>query len=199
MKKQVLLGTTNQAKVNIIREDLESLPIELLSLKDLNINVDVKEDGQSPEENAEKKAKAYFAASDIPTLAINAGLYIEKFSEEKQPRIFVRRIEGTDREVTDEQVLDYYIKELEKVGGESKGFFWVVFVLVVSNEKVFSQSYSLDLTLSSRRSDVLIPGAPLSSLSIDPVTGRYFSEMPYNKRPDSKWIFEFMKQHLETL
>ena len=58
MKKRVLLGTTNQAKTNIIREAVQSLPLDILSLSDLNIDIEVTEDGDSPEENAEKKARS---------------------------------------------------------------------------------------------------------------------------------------------
>jgi inosine/xanthosine triphosphate pyrophosphatase family protein len=70
VKKLVLLGTKNQAKINIVQEALESLPIEILSLRALHIDIDVREDGKSTEENAEKKAKAYYAKSGISTLAI---------------------------------------------------------------------------------------------------------------------------------
>ena len=106
-----MLGTTNQAKMNIVQAALESLPIEVLSLGDLNIHIDVREDGQSTEENAEKKVRAYFAEAHVPTLAIDGGLHIEKFPEDRQPGIFVRRISGFDGDATDEDVLDYYVRE----------------------------------------------------------------------------------------
>ena len=56
--KHLLLGTTNPAKVNFVRTYLASLPIKVLSLKDLNIDLDVAEEGASPEENARIKAQA---------------------------------------------------------------------------------------------------------------------------------------------
>jgi 8-oxo-dGTP diphosphatase len=199
MKKQLLLGTTNQAKIKHIQELFEFVPIQILSLKDLNIDVNVREDGKSPEENAEKKAKAYFAQSCIPTLAIDAGLHIGKFPDEKQPGIFVRRIYGADRDVTDEQVLDYYARELDQVGGESPGTWKVSVVLVTATGKVFSRSAPVEITLTSKRSNVLIPGAPISSLSVDPATGRYYSEMTFRERPGFEWVVEFMEQHLGEL
>jgi len=55
MKKQILLGTTNQAKINHFRAYLAALPIEILSPGDLGIATDVEEDGKTPEENAEIK------------------------------------------------------------------------------------------------------------------------------------------------
>jgi len=73
MRKQILLGTTNQAKLDIVRTAVEFLPIEVLTLDDLGIDVDVREDGRSTEENAEKKARAYFAEAHIATLATDGG------------------------------------------------------------------------------------------------------------------------------
>jgi inosine/xanthosine triphosphate pyrophosphatase family protein len=119
MKKQILLGTKNQAKINIVQAALKSLAIEILTLRDLNINIDVREEGQSTEQNAEKKARAYFAESNVPTVAIDGGLRVEKFPEEKQPGVSIRRIHGIDRDATDDEVLACYVSELDKVGGEN--------------------------------------------------------------------------------
>lgn len=199
MKKQVLFGTTNQEKLDLFRQLLEPLPVEILSPGDLNIHIDVKEDGKSPEENAEKKARAYFAASNMPTLAIDAGLHIQKFPDEKQPGVYVRRIYGNDQDIPDKVVLDYYTGELEKVGGESVGTWNVSIVLMISTNKIFAQSYSLETVFTSKASDISIPGAPLSSLMTDTATGKYYSEMTYRERPDAKWYFEFVKQHIEEL
>jgi hypothetical protein len=43
------------------------------------------------------------------------------------------------------------------------------------------------------------PGAPLDALTVDPATGRYFSEMPWQERPDARWVFEFVSRHLDEL
>jgi XTP/dITP diphosphohydrolase len=195
----VLFGTTNQAKVDHLRELLESLPIEILSARDLGIEIDVREDGRSPEENAAIKARAYFARSSIPTLATDAGLYIEGLPDEKQPGMFIRRIHGSDQRVTDDEALEYYVTELDRVGGESTGIWRIAIVLVISPDKAFSQSASLETQLTSRGSDVRIPGAPLSSLTFDPTTRRYYSEMSYKERPGFQWMLEFMQRHLDEL
>lgn len=199
MKKRVLLGTKNQAKINIVQEALESLPIEILSLRALHIDIDVREDGKSTEENAEKKAKAYYAKSGISTLAIDGGLDVEKFPDEKQPGVFVRRIGGTDRDVTDEEILDYYVRELERVGGESIGIWRGSIALVTSDAKVFSQTFSFKTILTSEKRGPLTPGAPLNSLMIDPVTRKHYSEMNSGERPDFEWILGFVKQHFDEL
>ncbi len=199
MKKQIFFGTINQAKLDYFRELLQPLSVEIVSPRDLDIDLDVKEDGESAQENAEKKARAYFAESNVPTLAIDGGLCIERFPEEKQPGLLVRRIHGTERDASDQEILDHYVNELHKVGGESAGTWNVSIVLMVSEERMFSASYSLRTIFSAEARGAVTPGAPLNSLMIDPLSGKYYSEMAWKERPDSKSIFEFVKQHLEEL
>jgi len=197
--KRILFGTRNQVKLDLFRDILATLPVEILSPQDLSIDIEVKEDGSSPEENAEKKARAYFAASRMPTLAIDAGLHIAKFPYEKQPGVFVRRICGRDENVSDEMVLEYYRRELEKVGGQSPGTWFVCITLMTTPDRLFSQAYSFEMVFTSKPSLVLITGAPLSSLVVNPATGEYRSEMAYEEWPDAKWYVEFVRQHLKEL
>ncbi len=199
LEKRLLLGTTNPAKVDSIRTALSSLPIKVLTLGDLNLKIEVKEDGLSTEKNAEMKARAYFAAARIPTLAIDGGLHIEKFPAEKQPETFVKRIYGDDRDPTNEELLDYYAGELDKVGGTSISTWRGAMVLALSNEKVFFSTFTFDAILTSKRKGRVVPGAPLNALTIDPVTGKYFSEMAWEEQPHGHSIFEFVKRHIGEL
>ena len=50
--KKSNFATGNQGKMKEIREILEDLDIELLSLKDAGIHADIVEDGKTFEENA---------------------------------------------------------------------------------------------------------------------------------------------------
>lgn len=199
MKKRILLGTTNQAKIDIIQAALKALPVEALTLNDLGITINVKEDGNSTQENAEKKARAYFAASGIPTLAIDGGLHIAKLPPERQPGIFVRRIYGANQDATDEEVLDHYIRELDKVGGESEGAWSGSIVLVISEEKIFFASLSLRIILTTKRKGGMTPGSPLDAVTVDPATGKHYSEINWQERADVKWVFEFLRQHISEL
>jgi inosine/xanthosine triphosphate pyrophosphatase family protein len=197
--KELFLGTTNPAKVHIVRASVESLPVKIVTPDDLRLQVEVQEDGRSTAENAEIKARTFFAVVHMPTLAIDGGLHIEGFAAEKQPGVFVRRIYGRDRAVTDEEVLDYYVRELENVGGESMGLWRGSMVLVISDDQIFADSFSFKTILTSWKKGGVTPGAPLDALTIEPTTGRYFSEMAWKERPDAQWVFEFVKRHLDTL
>lgn len=55
--KKIIFATGNEGKMKEIREILGDLDIELLSLKDAGIHVDIVEDGKTFEENAQIKAR----------------------------------------------------------------------------------------------------------------------------------------------
>ncbi len=99
----------------------------------------------------------------------------------------------------DREVVEYYVRELERVGGTSRCTWRVAIALISAAGENLSESYKLDAWLTSRANDILIPGAPLSSLMIDPATGKYYSELSFSEHPHSRFIAEILKQHLEKL
>ncbi|MGG7178801.1 XTP/dITP diphosphatase [Clostridium paraputrificum] len=54
--KKIILASNNAHKIEEFKEILKELPIEVKSLKDENIDIEVEEDGKTFEENAKKKA-----------------------------------------------------------------------------------------------------------------------------------------------
>ncbi len=196
-RRKVLFGTKNQAKIGHVRAYLKALPVEVLSPKDLNIDLDVAEDGQTPEENAQKKATAYYAAAGLPTFAIDAALRIEKFSEENQPGVYVRRVSGGEEVVSDAEIIAHYRKALEEIGGTSPGTWYVAISFIASPGQVHTRLFTLETLMTAQAGRTLIPGAPLSSLMKDPATGKYYAEMTHEERPDSALIAGILRQYLE--
>lgn len=203
MKKQILLGTTNQAKILIIRTALEPLAVDILTLQDLKITLAVEEDGRSTKENAEKKARAYFGAANMPALTNDGGLHIEKFSKGHQPGTFVRRIQGMRNQVvTEEEIVRHYQSELHKVGGESLATWEGSIALALSNKKVVSHTFSFQTIMTSRRQGIISSGSPLDVLTIEPVSGKYYSEMTWEERKEGaefQQVFEFVRQYFGEL
>ena len=72
---KVLFATTNPAKIRKYAEKLQEKNIEVLTLKDLNINLHVEENGKNSLENAEIKARAYYEASKIITISMDCSLF----------------------------------------------------------------------------------------------------------------------------
>ena len=54
--KKIILASNNIKKIKEIKEILKGCPYEVYSLKDMDINIEVEEDGLTFEENAKKKA-----------------------------------------------------------------------------------------------------------------------------------------------
>ena len=64
---KLLYGTTNKAKITVMENAVGDLGIELISLNDLNCELPViVENGKTPLENAEIKARAYYETPDEP-------------------------------------------------------------------------------------------------------------------------------------
>ena len=105
---KVLYATGNDSKVYNMKRRLKGLPIEIVTPKDLGIKVQIIEDGNNAIENAKKKALAYYQKTKIPTIAGDSGLYINNIAKEKQPGLFVRRVNG--KELTYNEMIEYYQK-----------------------------------------------------------------------------------------
>jgi 8-oxo-dGTP diphosphatase len=203
-EKRILFATTNPTKAARVRELLKHLPLKVLSLEDVNSFSQVIEDGNTPEDNARKKVEHHYSEIGIPTIAIDSGLYIDRFPKDKQPGLFVRRIVGTGNNITDDEMLRYYKRELDNVGGSSKGLWITAIVLKTSPGNILSKTFESETMFTSDASDVQTPGEPLNSLQINPITGKYYSEMTPEERTKAQGeraygIVEFMENNIDSI
>ena len=74
---KILVASSNQGKIKEIQEILEEY--EIISLKEINQEIDVVEDGKTFEENAIKKAKTIFEETKMPCIADDSGIEIEEY------------------------------------------------------------------------------------------------------------------------
>jgi XTP/dITP diphosphohydrolase len=74
---QLLIATTNPGKICEYQSLLAGLDVELLDLKDVGIEMDVAETGDTYAANAELKARAYARLSGLLTLADDSGLEVD--------------------------------------------------------------------------------------------------------------------------
>lgn len=93
--KRIVFATGNENKMKEIRMILQDLGMEILSMKEAGVDVDIVEDGASFEENAEIKARAVarVLTNDI-VLADDSGLEIDYL--DKAPGIYSARFAGED-------------------------------------------------------------------------------------------------------
>lgn len=94
MRKTIIFATGNQGKMREIRQILEGMDVEILSMKEAGIETDIVEDGADFTENAVIKAKAIAAMTDHIVLADDSGLEIDYLN--KEPGIYSARYLGED-------------------------------------------------------------------------------------------------------
>ena len=94
MRKQIIFATGNKDKMREIREIMADVDVEVLSMKEAGIVVDVVEDGETFEENTLIKAKAIAAHTDAIVLADDSGLEIDYL--DKAPGVYSARFMGED-------------------------------------------------------------------------------------------------------
>jgi len=94
MKKRIVFATGNANKMREIREIMQDMEVEILSMKEAGIEIDIVEDGKTFEENAAIKAKAIAQYTDDIVLADDSGLEIDYLN--KEPGIYSARYMGED-------------------------------------------------------------------------------------------------------
>ncbi len=94
MAHKIVFATSNEGKMREIREILKDLGMEVLSLKEAGVHVDIVEDGKTFEENAVIKAKAVWEQTGGIVLADDSGLEIDYLNGE--PGVYSARYMGED-------------------------------------------------------------------------------------------------------
>lgn len=94
MNRTIIFATGNEGKMREIRQILENMDVEILSMKEAGIEADIIEDGASFTENAVIKAKAIAAKTNHIVLADDSGLEIDYLN--KEPGIYSARYLGED-------------------------------------------------------------------------------------------------------
>lgn len=119
---KLAIATNNQHKLQEIRAILGDSFEELLSLKDLDIDVDVEETGTTLEENALIKARAILALSGIATLADDTGLMVDALNG--APGVYSARYAGEEHNDAKNRAL--LLKNLDGVKDRSAHFATVI-------------------------------------------------------------------------
>lgn len=90
--KKIVVATNNQGKLKEIKEILKNY--ELLSLKEINCEIEVEEDQETFEGNSKKKAKEIGELTNMPCIADDSGLCIEAFNG--WPGVYTARFLGEE-------------------------------------------------------------------------------------------------------
>lgn len=195
--KKVLFATGNPSKAKRFSKGLLDKGIEVITLKDIEKDIEINEDGKNAIENAIIKAKAYAEVVDMPVFAMDDNLYLENVPEEKQPGVFVRRVNG--KRLTDEEMLQHYTGLVKEYGKEGKLECKWVYGMAVINEKKEISTYTWEkggFYFVEKISDKIRAGYPLDSISINKKLNKYFTDItPEDKKmlsEDESDVVEFI-------
>lgn len=94
MENKIIFATGNEGKMREAREILSDLGMEILSMKEAGVSMDIVEDGTTFEENARIKARAVQKATRALVLADDSGLAVDYLNGE--PGVYSARYMGED-------------------------------------------------------------------------------------------------------
>lgn len=163
--KKLVVASGNPAKVKYYAGALADICHEVVGLKDLGIEGKPEETGQTAEENARLKLEFYRGLiPDLPLFCEDEALYVDFLPEERQPGVFVRRVNGLV-EATDQELLDYWIGIVKGVPKERRTGRWhVAFALALPGSKIEIVSRDHPAVFFEEVSNNYHPGWPMNSI-----------------------------------
>ena len=200
---KVVFATGNQSKVERFRDGLLEKGIELLSLKDIDLDLDVLENGSTAIENAFIKARACFEKTHMPSIGMDDTLYMEGVLEDLQPGLFVRRVGG--KSLTDEEMIEHYSNLVKKYGVDGKINCKWIYGMAVINEDGEEATYTWEkdnFYMVSERSLDMNPGYPLNSISKYKKIDKYFTEVDEEDlrevQVNEDHVVDFIYRHVKS-
>lgn len=175
--KKVLFATGNESKAKRFKKGLLENDIEIIMLNDIENNIDIEENGKDAIENALIKARAYANVYDLPVFAMDDNLYIDGIPKDKQPGMYVRRVNG--KRLNDNEMIEYYSNLAHEYGKDGKlTCRWVYGIAVIKDGKESTYTWSKeDFYIVDKPSNKINSGYPLNTISINKKLNKYFTDM----------------------
>lgn len=191
---KLLIASGNPAKIEEFKKFLKDFPLEIVTLKDLNISNSVEETGKTFEENAILKAKHFAKLSGLLTLADDGGLEIDYLSG--APGVKSRRWLGY--EMSDEELINEVMKRMKDAPKEKRTCkLRLVLALASPEGKVYTSEGAVDGLISEMPSSKRINGYPYRSFFYFPQFRKFYidlNEEEHAKVNQRKAALEKIKQ-----
>ncbi len=198
--KKVLFATGNESKAKRFKEGLSKNNIEIITINNIKEKITVDENGKNAIENALIKARAYAEVLDCPVFAMDDNLYIDGIPDDKQPGMYVRRVNG--KRLSDDEMIEYYSKLAHEYGDNGKlTCRWVYGIAVINNgiESTYTWCKE-DFYIVDKPSNKINPGYPLNTISINKKINKYFTDITEEDKKeiqeDENDVIEFLCENL---
>lgn len=133
--KKLIVASNNVNKIKEIKQILSKYPIEVISMKEANIDMDIVEDGTTFQQNAYKKAKTIYDLLKIKcmVLADDSGLMVRGLNG--KPGVYSARFAGEHG--NDKKNNEKLLKLLKNKGYEDrKAKFVCAIVLIIDEDNI---------------------------------------------------------------
>jgi XTP/dITP diphosphohydrolase len=135
---KLLIATNNKGKIVELHELLDDMGIDLVTPAQIDLDLDVVEDGGTYAENATKKAVAFASASGLISLADDSGLEVDAL--DGAPGLYSARYGSTNGEkLSDADRRKYLLKNLQDKPRPWKAHFHATVAIAVP-EQLWSQA-----------------------------------------------------------
>lgn len=147
--KRIIFATNNADKVKEVKMLLSELDLEIVTMKEAGIILDIDENGKTFEENAIIKARAVMEYSGEPAMADDSGLEVDFLN--KEPGIYSARFLGEDTSYDYKN--KYILDKLQDVPDEKRiARFVCAMALVVPDGKVITRTAAVEGRIANESS-----------------------------------------------
>ena len=184
---EIIFATGNISKGKRFEKGLLENNIKTLTLKDVNIKLNIEENGQNAIENAKIKASECYKVTNKPSMGMDDTLYLEGVPEDKQPGLFVRRVNG--KTLSDDEMIEHYLKLVKDYGKNGRLNAKWIYGMVVINDKgeEFEYTWKKDnIYMVDTVSDIINPGYPLNSITKLKMIDKYLTELTEEDKEKTK-------------
>lgn len=145
--KKIIFATSNEGKMDEIREILKDLEVQLVSLKEAGLDPDIEEKGVTFEENAIIKAKTVMEMTGEMVLADDSGIEVDYL--DKAPGVYSARFLGED---TPYSIKNQYIIDrlLQAKGEERSARFVCVIACAFPNGEIITRRGTIEGYISDK-------------------------------------------------
>ena len=141
MQITLLAATGNPGKLKEIKAILDHIGVNIISPKDIGLDLDVEETGVTYSQNARIKADAFHRASGLPVLADDSGLEVDPL--DGAPGVHSARFSPKEN-ATDADRREYLLEKLQEKSHPWRAHFHCTAILLVPGEKVIEKNGRCD-------------------------------------------------------
>lgn len=114
--RKIIAATNNKGKLKEFRELLKDFPVEVVSLHDMGLDMEIEETGETFEDNAKIKSVSVFKATGLCSLGDDSGLCVDAL--DGMPGVYSARFAGEN--ATDEDRNNLLLKKLLDVKEQNR-------------------------------------------------------------------------------